>query len=88
MFPEKHRRIQTLSDLLKEKGYCTSYLFSGDLKYGNIKGFLTEHNFDRLLDENDFNPTLPKGKLNYYDEDLYDKFLGELGNKKEPFLSR
>ena len=87
LFPEKHRRIQTLSDLLKEKGYNTSYLFSGDLKYGNIKGFLTEHNFDRLLDENDFNPTLPKGKLNYYDEDLYDKFLGELRNKKEPFLS-
>ncbi len=87
LFTEKHRNIITLSDLLKNAGYSTSYLFSGDLKYGNIKGFLTEHNFDRLLDENDFNPTLPRGKLNYYDSDLYDKFLKEIKKNKQPFLS-
>ena len=54
LYIEKHRNITTLSDLLKSKGYSTSYLFSGDLKYGNIKGFLTEHSYDRLKDENDF----------------------------------
>lgn len=87
LFTEKHRNVTTLSDLLKNAGYSTSYLFSGDLKYGNIKGFLTEHSFDRLQDENDFDPTLPRGKLNYYDSDLYDKFLDEINKNKQPFLS-
>lgn len=87
LYIEKHRNITTLSDLLKSKGYSTSYLFSGDLKYGNIKGFLTEHSYDRLKDENDFDPSLPKGKLNYYDSDLYDKFLKEIRVNKQPFLA-
>ena len=87
LYTEKHRNVSTLSDLLKAKGYSTSYLFSGDLKYGNIKGFLTEHSYDRLQDENDFDPSLPKGKLNYYDSDLYDKFLKEIRLNKPPFLA-
>ena len=87
LFLEKHRHINTLSDELKRKGYSTSYLFSGDLKYGNIKGFLTEHSFDRLKDEEDFNQSLPKGKLNYYDQELYKKFLSEIQLNKTPFLA-
>ena len=87
LFLEKHRHINTLSDELKRKGYSTSYLFSGDLKYGNIKGFLTEHSFDRLKDELDFNQSLPKGKLNYYDRDLYKKFLSEIRRNTSPFLA-
>jgi phosphoglycerol transferase MdoB-like AlkP superfamily enzyme len=87
LYTEKHRNVSTLSDLLKSKGYSTSYLFSGDLKYGNIKGFLTEHSYDRLQDENDFDPSLPKGKLNYYDSDLYDKFLKEIRLNEPPFLA-
>ena len=87
LYTEKHRNVSTLSDLLKAKGYSTSYLFSGDLKYGNIKGFLTEHSYDRLQDENDFDPSLPKGKLNYYDSDLYDKFLKEIRLNEPPFLA-
>lgn len=87
LYTEKHRNVSTLSDLLKAKGYSTSYLFSGDLKYGNIKGFLTEHSYDRIKDENDFDPSLPKGKLNYYDSDLYAKFLKEIRFNKQPFLA-
>lgn len=87
LYIEKHRNVPTLSDLLNKKGYSSSYLFSGDLKYGNIKGFLTEHSFDRLRDENDFNPSLPKGKLNYYDSDLYEKFLREIQLNTPPFLA-
>ncbi|MFM7566777.1 MAG: LTA synthase family protein [Flavobacteriales bacterium] len=87
LYPEKHRRITTLSDVFFNKGYHNTYLFSGDLRYGNIKGFLTEHHFSRLQDENDFNQALPKGKLNFYDEDLFTKFLGDLKKESTPFFS-
>jgi phosphoglycerol transferase MdoB-like AlkP superfamily enzyme len=61
-------------------------LFSGDLKYGNIQGYLTQHQFDELADEKNFPSGLTKGKLNYYDEDLYALFLQKIKKTKEPFM--
>jgi len=86
LYPEKHRNLPTINETLKTQGYSTQYLFSGDLKYGNIKGFLMEHGFDNLKDENDFPSGLKKGKLNYYDKDLYNFLLAEIKTAKQPFL--
>jgi phosphoglycerol transferase MdoB-like AlkP superfamily enzyme len=86
LYPEKHRNLPTINEKLKKQGYSTRYLFSGDLKYGNIKGFLMEHGFDKLKDENDFPSGLNKGKLNYYDKDLYTFLMTEINSAKEPFL--
>ncbi|MBI2259848.1 MAG: LTA synthase family protein [Flavobacteriia bacterium] len=86
MQPEKSRKLKSINQVLKSEGYSSSYLFSGDLKYGNIGGFFMDHNFDKVMDENDFSGDLKKGKLNYYDEDLYKKFIQEIDGSKEPFI--
>ena len=83
--PEKHRKIQSINQELKKRGYLSSYLFGGDLKYGNIGGYLLDHGFDKVIDENNL-PNVPRGKLNYYDEDLYRFFLKEINQAKQPFL--
>ncbi|MCF8444407.1 MAG: sulfatase-like hydrolase/transferase, partial [Crocinitomicaceae bacterium] len=84
--PEKNRKLSSINQVLKKTGYSSHYLFSGDLKYGNIQGYLTEHQFDKLADENDFSSSLKKGKLNYYDEDLYALFLKKINQTKVPFM--
>lgn len=86
MQADKHRKIPCLNQDLKEWGYHSSYLFSGDLKYGNIGGYFTDHGFDEVEDEADFPKSLPKGKLNYYDEDLFDILLNKINNRPEPFM--
>jgi phosphoglycerol transferase MdoB-like AlkP superfamily enzyme len=86
MQPEKHRKISSISEMLKNQGYYNSYLFSGDLKYGNINSYLMQHGFDKTMDEQDFPSGLRKGKLNYYDEDLYQIFLEEINKNSQPFL--
>lgn len=86
MQPEKSRKLASLNQSLKPMGYESSYLFSGDLKYGNIGGFFMDHGFDKVQDESDFPAGLKRGKLNYYDEDLYTKFLKQMRSAKEPFL--
>lgn len=86
LYPEKHRNLPTINEKLQNKGYSTHYLFSGDLKYGNIKGFLMEHHFDELEDEADFPKELKRGKLNYYDQDLYTLLLKKISVTKSPFL--
>ncbi|MFA7273644.1 MAG: sulfatase-like hydrolase/transferase [Crocinitomicaceae bacterium] len=86
MQPDKHRKQPTLNQDLKAWNYYSGYRFSGDLKYGNIGSFFTDHGFDSVKDEKDFPPNLPKGKLNYYDEELYKLLKKDIDKTKEPFL--
>lgn len=86
MQPEKHRKLKSLNQNLKEWGYSSGYMFSGDLKYGNIGGYFMDHGFDVVKDENDFPSDLPRGKLNFYDEDLYRFLIDEINQSKQPFL--
>lgn len=86
MQPEKNRNIRCINQDLQPLGYTSSYLFSGDLKYGNIGGYFLDHGFDNVKDENDFPKNIKRGKLNYYDDDLYDFFLREINRSKSPFL--
>lgn len=86
MQPDKHRKIPSLNQDLKKWGYTSHYIFSGDLKYGNIGGYFTDHGFDVVEDENNFPKNLKRGKLNYYDEDLYTLLLQKIHKTKGPFM--
>src|SRR5690554_1429045 len=86
MQPFKHRKLKSLNQSLAPRGYTAGYLFSGDLKYGNIDSYFNDHGFDRIQDESDFPSGLKRGKLNYYDEDLYSMFLDKVNQQKEPFI--
>jgi len=86
MQPEKHRKLHSLNEDFEGWGYHTSYIFSGDLKYGNIGGYFMDHGFDVVKDENDFPSDLPRGKLNFYDKDLYRFLIDEINTNKKPFL--
>ena len=85
MQPEKSRNLKTINQDLQKNGYESGYLFGGDLKYGNIGGFLMDHNFQNIIDENNL-PSKNRGKLNYYDEDVYDFLLTEINKRKKPFF--
>ncbi|MBI1836628.1 MAG: sulfatase-like hydrolase/transferase [Flavobacteriia bacterium] len=86
MQPEKHRKLHTLNEDLEAMGYHSSYIFSGDLKYGNIGSYFIDHGFDDVQDEKQFNQSLSRGKLNFYDEDLYKKVIENINHTKEPFM--
>ncbi len=85
MQPEKSRKLRTINQDLQQIGYETGYLFGGDLKYGNIGGFLMDHKFENIIDENNL-PSKKRGKLSYYDEDVYSFLLEEINKRKKPFL--
>lgn len=83
---DKNRKIPSINQDLKKRGYTSQYIFSGDLKYGNIGSYFKEHGFDVVEDENDFPPIKKRGKLNFYDEDLYKVFLKKINQTKQPFM--
>lgn len=86
MQPDKHRKLPSFNQDLKKWGYSSHYIFSGDLKYGNIGGYFMDHGFDVVEDENDFPKGLKRGKLNYYDEDLYSILIDKMDKTEGPFM--
>lgn len=86
MQADKHRKIPSLNQDLKQWDYTSAYLFSGDLKYGNIGGYLKDHGFDIVEDEANFPQKIKKGKLNYFDEDLYRILIEKIAKLPEPFM--
>lgn len=86
MQPDKYRKLHCLNEDMEAWGYHSSYIFSGDLKYGNIGGYFMDHGFDVVKDESDFPSDLPRGKLNFFDRDLYKFLIKEINTHKKPFL--
>ena len=80
---DKARKLPSINKSLKN--YNSSFIFGGQLSYGNIKGFLLNQKFDLVLDIDDFN--YPSGRLGIHDEFMFDEFHLHLNKMKEPFFS-
>lgn len=85
--PEKFSKLNTITKSLIDEGYNTSFYFGGQLRYGNIKGFILHNGFKRITELSDFKGNEIKGKLGVHDEFVLSRQLNELNNEKEPFFS-
>ncbi|MDR1225358.1 MAG: sulfatase-like hydrolase/transferase [Prevotellaceae bacterium] len=87
-FPEKAKRLPTITQKLNENGYHTSFYFGGQREYGNIGAFIMFNNFARDVKEEDFTGShLHRGKLGVHDEDVLAQQLEDLRKEPQPFFS-
>lgn len=85
--PEKYGKLPYITKGLLAEGYHTSYYFGGQLIYGNMKGYIFDAGFDKIIEGKDFPGNLPQGKLGVQDEYTFPYFLDEINKEKEPFLA-
>ena len=85
--PNKYVHLPCITNELDSAGYATSFLFGGQLSYGNIKAYMYYNKFDRILEGKDFESSIPHGKLGVHDEYLYECQLKELRDEKQPFFA-
>ena len=71
-------------DLIQEK-YNSSFLYGGDLIFGNFRGYFLEKKFSNLVEVKDLGK-YPQGKLGVHDEYGYQELLQELSTRDTPFL--
>ncbi|MFN3603489.1 MAG: LTA synthase family protein [Leptonema sp. (in: bacteria)] len=75
--------------LLKEKGYSTIFLHSGDLEFDNLKNALPHLGFDILIGKQEMekaNQYTKKWAMGFFDEDLYDISWSMVNSIQEPFF--
>lgn len=85
--PEKYHAVPSLIKLMNTAGYFTSFYFGGQLIYGNIKSYLVYNEFNLLVEGDDFDSEIPRGKMGVHDEFLLDRFANDLDRMERPFFS-
>ncbi len=85
--PEKFSKLPTVTKSLIDNGYYTSFYFGGQLRYGNIKGYILYNGFTKVVEHNDFGNNVLRGKLGVHDEFVLSRQLKDLNEEKEPFFS-
>ena len=85
--PEKFSKLPTITRSLIDNGYHTSFYFGGQLRYGNIKGYILYNGFTKVVEHNDFGNNVLRGKLGVHDEFVLSRQLKDLNEEKEPFFS-
>ncbi len=85
--PDKFEQLPCINTSLKQAGYSTSFLFGGQLSYGNIRSYLYFNGFDRITEGKDFDSSIPTSKLGVPDEYLFERQLAALDKERTPFFA-
>ena len=81
----KIHALPCLSESLLPLNYHSSFLFGGDLMYGNLKAYLLEKKFSTLLEQKDLKQ-YPQGRLGVHDEYTFPELLRALDQQHSPFM--
>jgi phosphoglycerol transferase MdoB-like AlkP superfamily enzyme len=83
--PAKVHGLPCISEEFRQLGYHTSFLYGGELIFGNLKGYLHEKGFHTLIEQSDLDQ-YPKGSLGVHDEYMFPELLQQLNASKQPFM--
>lgn len=85
--PDKYVKLPCINTAFLNAGYHTSFLFGGQLSYGNIRSYMYYNRFHQILEESDFNTSIYRGRLGVHDGDVLERQLAELNSASTPFFA-
>jgi phosphoglycerol transferase MdoB-like AlkP superfamily enzyme len=83
----KQVKIPALSSTFAGQGYSTVFYYGGESRFFNMKSYLLSHNYQEIIDRNDFESNDLSSKWGAFDGAVYRKMLDQLGQKPSPFFS-
>lgn len=84
--PNQVMKLPFLPRVLKKEGYHSTYLYGGDLEFSNMKSFMLEAGFDRMVGKENFPPNPYPSKWGIHDEYVFSKQLEIADMEKTPFF--
>jgi phosphoglycerol transferase MdoB-like AlkP superfamily enzyme len=85
--PKKTTQLPHLSNVFEQAGYSTSFYYGGELEFANIRSYLQNSGYDRLVDKYDFPAESYNSKWGAHDHVLFDRVLTDLKDARTPFFS-
>ena len=85
--PQKFKKMPSMTRILNDEGYHSSFFYGGQLDYGNMRAYALFNQFHYMIEEKTIPSHYPRGRLGVHDEFLYEVFHDRIGEISEPFLS-
>lgn len=85
--PSKAEQLPSINTDLWKQGYQSSFYYGGEVEFANMKSYLMDSNFGKIIDKDNFKKDQLNSKWGAHDEFVFKKQLEGLKNEKEPFLS-
>ena len=85
--PDKAARLSSLPKELKNNGYSTSFIYGGESEFANIKSYLLNSKFEKIIDKNNFQKKDMNSKWGAHDHVVFNESFKQLKNMKEPFFT-
>ncbi len=85
--PSKARTLPMLSRDLRDAGYATAFYYGGELGFANLKGFVLEGRFDRIVGKEDFPDSARTSKWGAHDEAAAARVESDLDRMTQPFFA-
>ena len=87
-YKEKTPTLPFISKDLQSAGYSATFLYGGDINFANMKSYLTNGNFDRIISDNDNNypSSIERTKWGIPDEYVFEKLYDECDQLSNPFF--
>lgn len=85
-YPKKTQSLPFLNKNFKQLGYKTAFTYGGNIDFANFRSYLSNAQFDDITHSGDFPDSLNTSKWGVHDAHVFNKFLKETNNTKEPFF--
>jgi phosphoglycerol transferase MdoB-like AlkP superfamily enzyme len=87
---DRSQNVETTARVLKRDGYNTMFLYGGRVTFDNMKPYLIQNGFDKIVEEKDFSNPSFANVWGVADEDLYRGAIEQfrvLSQTKKPFFA-
>jgi phosphoglycerol transferase MdoB-like AlkP superfamily enzyme len=85
--PNKTRQLPSLNNVLESAGYTSSYTYGGELEFANIKSYLINTGYDKLVDKYSFPIAERTTSWGVHDQYVLNRFYGDIHKEKRPFFA-
>lgn len=85
--PDKTRQLPSLNKELEKAGYSSSYTYGGELEFANIKSYLVNIGFDKLIDKYSFPVAERTTSWGVHDQFTLNRFYENINKEKPPFFA-
>lgn len=84
---DKIQKLPHLPLIFKQRGYHTSFYYAGEMGFANMKSFLINSGFEKLVDKSIYSSDQLNSKWGAHDEFSLKILLNDLNQSSQPFFA-
>lgn len=84
-YPSKTQQLPFISEVLKKQGYTTAFYYGGDPDFANIRAYLTNGRFDKIISKKEFDSKDYNAKWGVHDHVAFERLFSDLNKVGQPF---